>query len=125
MALAPLNMNTGLPEALTAAQAQKVGQILHLLIARSTDQELTEGMPKQELVELIRVGIKTAKVPAPALQLSQQVVLNAASTGFDPVSTRAKQLRDAQTIRDHEAKYSGMSEEDIALLRVAESTGLA
>jgi hypothetical protein len=120
MALAPLNTNTGLPETLTPKQAQKVGQTLHLLIARSTDQELAGAMQKQELVQLIKLGVKTAKTPA--LKLSEQVISNARGS-YDPAAARAQQIRDAETVREHEAKYAGMTEADIALLRVTESTG--
>lgn len=125
MALAPLNTKTGLPETLTAAQAQKVGQTLHLLIARSTDQELAEAMSKQELVQLIKLGIKNpAKTPEKPLKLSEQVINNA-SLLRDPVASRAQQLRDAETVRLHEANYGGMSDDEIALLREVERTELA
>lgn len=124
MALAPLNTSTGLPETLTAAQAQKVGHTFHLLIARATDQELAESMSKQELVQLMKLGVKNpAKAADKPIKLSEQIISNALAVGTE--SSRAQQLRDAETVRQHEAKYAGMTDDEIALLREVERTGLA
>lgn len=123
MALTPLNTNTGLPETLTPAQAQKVGQTLHLLIARSTDEELAEAMPKQELVQLTKIGVKNpANTAEKPVKLSEQIISNALFVGT--TGSRAQELRDAETVRAHEARYGGMTDDEITLLREVERTGL-
>ncbi|ALE07248.1 hypothetical protein AL755_20125 [Arthrobacter sp. ERGS1:01] len=134
MTLAPLNTKTGLPEMLTAAQAQKVGVMLHLFFARATDKELSEPTSTDDLVALIKMGIKAGDkaaaaaaavaAPAPAVKMSGQVLFNAGSGSYDPVGARAKEIRDAETIRLHKEKYGDMTDAEIDLLHLADAAGI-